>query len=149
MQEARESSRKFVGGLNLGNDFRRRFQANNGLDSPLPLASPALTYDAMANMHMIPTNLLTPGIAMQSPQFSQGHFTSSPSLPINGAMGHAISPLHSPGIQFTQNSLDQYFATPALQQLPVSRTVYIGNIPEDTPTEYVRLSLQTYCADWP
>lgn len=135
MQEARDSSRKFVGGLNLGNDFRRRFQTNNGPDSPLPLNSPALTYDAMANMHMIPTNLLTPGISFHTPQFPQGHFPPSPSLSMNGFLQTAISPLESPQIQFHDHQQAQYFPAVALQQASVGRTVYVGNIPEDIPAE--------------
>lgn len=136
MQEARESSRKFVGGLNLGNDFRRRFQANNGPDSPhLPLNSPALTYDAMANMHMIPTNLLTPGIGFQSPMFSQGgHFSSSPGPSISGFQPHATSPMISPH-PYAQQPFGQYFENQAVQ-LPIGRTVYIGNIPEGVQAEY-------------
>lgn len=132
MQEARESSRKFVGGLNLGNDFRRRFQANNH-DNSLPLSSPALTYDAMANMHMIPTNLLTPGIGFQSPQFSQGHFSPSPSLLMNGFHQGVSSPMQSPQIQYQQQQ--QYFAASTLPLVPVGRTVYVGNIPDDAAAE--------------
>lgn len=135
MQEARESSRKFVGGLNLGNDFRRRFQAINGPDSPLSLNSPALTYDAMANMHMIPTNLLTPGIGFQSPQFSQGQFPSSPGIPMTNFQPGTPSPLHSPQLQFQQ----QYFSSPltTIHQPPPARTVYIGNIGENIPAEEI------------
>lgn len=136
MQEARESSRKFVGGLNLGNDFRRRFQANNGPDSPLALNSPALTYDAMANMHMIPTNLLTPGIGFQSPPFTQGQFPGSPAISVAGFQPEASSPLHSPQVQFQQH----YFSSSPLttvQQLPPARTVYIGNIGDDIPAEEI------------
>lgn len=134
MQEARESSRKFVGGLNLGNDFRRRFQVNNQ-ETPLPLSSPALTYDAMANMHMIPTNLLTPGLGFGSPQFNQGHFSPSPSLSMVGYSHGVTSPLESPQLQYHQQQQQQYFPSPSLAQAPVGRTVYIGNIPDGVPAE--------------
>ena len=135
MQEALEPTRKFIGGLNLNNDFRRRYQGAQGLDSPgLSLNSPALTYDAMANLHMIPTNLLTPGIGFQSPQYFQGHFPQSPALSMNGFADGSSSPMHSPSIQYSQQ-LQQY--TPNLSQIPTGRTIYIGNIEDGTSPEQI------------
>lgn len=134
MQEARDSSRKFVGGLNLGNDFRRRFQGNQGLDSPgLPLQSPALSYDAMTKMHMIPTNLLTPGLGFQSPQFFQGPFPHSPALSMNGYQDMASSPLHSPPLNYTQ----QVSGYASLPLVPMGRTIYIGNIEDGVPADEI------------
>ena len=135
MQEARDSSRKFVGGLNLGSDFRRRYQGAQGLDSPNnPLNSPALTYDAMANMHMIPTNLLTPGIGFQSPQFFQGSYPQSPAMSLNGFADGSSTPLSSPPISYSQSG--QQAGSPQQQhQIPVGRTIYIGNIDENVSGE--------------
>jgi RNA recognition motif-containing protein len=169
MQEARESSRKFVGGLNLDADFRRRFQNSNngpginGASSPgLPLNSPS-TYDMMNGMHMIPTNLLTPGVGFQTPQFNFGQYPQSPGgmgdymqrgpgSPLQGPSGpYALQQPQSPTEAQLQTSIaiSPVAASPPLgpvmmpgQQMNTSgvsfgRTVYVGNIPDDVPADEI------------
>ncbi|BFZ54401.1 hypothetical protein PYCC9005_001436 [Savitreella phatthalungensis] len=183
MQDEREQSRKFVGALNLDAqaDFRRRFQQRSesqqtilgsaALQTPtsLPLQSPALSYDMMSGMNLIPANLLTPGI----PGYHNAHFNFGYGNPAVAAAamaaaaaaaasaaqaagsgmasaGHPQSPTSehpylnagtSPlGSPSTQRA--QYF--PALAPAQASaRTIYIGNLPEDVQIDEVVSLIKT------
>lgn len=136
MQDQREQSCKFVGNLNLDTqaDFRRRFQqshAHHGivgsaaLQTPtaLPLQSPALSYDLMSGMNLIPANLLTPGIGYHNAGFN--FYPQTPQSPPDDGSAGPDSPMASP----TTSQPVQYFRPP-IDQI-TARTVYIGNLPDD------------------
>ena len=153
MQDQREQSRKFVGNLNLDTqaDFRRRFQQSHhhhgtvgsaALQTPtaLPLQSPALSYDLMSGMNLIPANLLTPGIGYHNTQFNFGYPTpgahpsalagntapQSPTLTMDGTYPQeSSSPLSSPT---SAAQPAQYFR--GVGEQATARTVYIGNLPD-------------------